>query len=446
MSATAGATNLAKAVARSAKNTIKGHSPAAIAARDATSSDNYGPAHHQLCTLAELTFNEVDCADILAILEKRLGESGKQWRHVYKSLIVIEHCLLFGSRLFVRYFLENKDLISNLIQFKHVDEFKVDQGLNIRERVRQINSYLNNEEKLYYERKHGVGSWRDRPKVVKSEKPITKPNQVVIRPDSSSQSTSQQKKSQTQLDEERAERELQEALRISREEEEERQRLLKAQHDVDLFDVNDVHVQQPSQAEQEWLAQQQMQQQQQQQYVMMQQQQAQWAYEQQQQQAYLQQLAMQQQQQQQQAYMQQQEQMQQYYVMQQQAQAAYLQQQQQQQQQQQTIAMQPQSTGFPSTNPFSTFVANTSTNPPQQPFMSNEHHQTLDKPSSSNIVRKTNNRDEQHSELVKMLSNGPGEDTFGNRAELRVPVFEPLFFGMGHSFSGSPFANKRSAQ
>ncbi|KAK4046109.1 hypothetical protein OIV83_006335 [Microbotryomycetes sp. JL201] len=435
-----GATNLARAVLRSAKNTIKGNSPAAIAARDASSNDPYGPAHYQLCQVAEMTFNElsllstrqVDCADIIAVLDKRLSDSGKMWRHVFKSLAVIEHCLLFGSRLFVRYFLENKNVIKSLKDFRHVDEFNVDQGANIRERARELMALLDNEERLYYERKNGRGSWRDRPRNFKSEVPWkkgqTESASTVSKP---ATLTSNGGKSQAQLDEERAERELQEALRISREEEEERQRLMKAQQaDVDLFDVHET----PSTAastghisQQEWYAQQQQAQQmawlQQASlayykrpqhcidvlFLFLFQQQAQYAY----QQAMEQQAAYAQQQQlmamQQAAYLQQQqqEQMNQYYALQQQQQAAYLQQQ-QQQQQQEAMTMQPQSTGqLPATNPFAAFPSNDGA-----PATADPPHR----------LRVAANGDSKHSDLARMLANGSGEDTFGNRAELRVPT------------------------
>jgi epsin len=62
------------------------------------------PSSHQLAVLAEYTYNERDCADCLQILDKRLLDRGKMWRHTYKSLIVVEHLLFKGSRSFVRYF------------------------------------------------------------------------------------------------------------------------------------------------------------------------------------------------------------------------------------------------------------------------------------------------------------------------------------------------------
>ncbi|KAM0791118.1 hypothetical protein ACM66B_004404 [Microbotryomycetes sp. NB124-2] len=412
---TAGATNLARAVLRSAKNTIKGNSPAAIAARDASSNDPYGPAHFQLCQVAELTFNETDCADIIAVLDKRLSDSGKLWRHVFKALAVIEHCLLFGSRLFVRYFLENKHLVKSLKEFRHVDESNVDQGANIRERAREVYSLLDNEERLYYERKNGRGSWRDRPRDYKSAIPYKSRTDESSKPKEST--STKPGKSQTQLDEERAERELQEALRISREEEEERQRLMKAQQaDVDLFDVNEPVAQNTAgqMSEQEYWAQQQ----QAQQMAWLQQQQAQYAY----QQAIEQQAAYAQQQQQmmamqQAAYLQQQQQaqMNQYYLLQQQQQAAYL-----QQQQAMTMQQQQQPTGqpLPQTNPFSAFAQAPSPSPaPAPPPVASPPP-----PTPSNQLRVAATGDARHSELARMLANGPGEDTFGNRAELRFPT------------------------
>lgn len=93
-----------KAVGRLGKNSLNGYSEAAIVCRDATADTTSMPSSHQLAVIAEYTYNEKDCADVLTILDKRLLDRGKMWRHTYKSLIVLEATLFKGSRSFVRYF------------------------------------------------------------------------------------------------------------------------------------------------------------------------------------------------------------------------------------------------------------------------------------------------------------------------------------------------------
>lgn len=93
-----------KAVSRLSKNSLNGYSEAAVVCRDATADTTSMPSSHQLAVLAEYTYNEKDNADVLQILDKRLNDRGKMWRHTYKSLIILESLLFKGSRSFVRYF------------------------------------------------------------------------------------------------------------------------------------------------------------------------------------------------------------------------------------------------------------------------------------------------------------------------------------------------------
>lgn len=64
------------------------------------------------------------------MLDKRLNDHGKNWRHVFKSLIVLEYCLVMGSENVVRYAKENMHVIKTLKEFMHVDEQGKDQGVN----------------------------------------------------------------------------------------------------------------------------------------------------------------------------------------------------------------------------------------------------------------------------------------------------------------------------
>lgn len=58
------------------------------------------------------------------IIEKRLSDKGKNWRHVTKSLDVLEYCLREGSQFVVDYWTrkEYKSRIRTLKEFTYVDE------------------------------------------------------------------------------------------------------------------------------------------------------------------------------------------------------------------------------------------------------------------------------------------------------------------------------------
>jgi epsin len=46
----------------------------------------------------------MDCSEILDVLDRRLNDKGKNWRHVFKSLVLLENLLRFGSYNIVRYY------------------------------------------------------------------------------------------------------------------------------------------------------------------------------------------------------------------------------------------------------------------------------------------------------------------------------------------------------
>lgn len=82
----------------------------------------------------------LDCADrdsspsdfyeIMDMLDKRLNDKGKNWRHVLKSLKVLDYCLHEGSELVVTWARKNVYIIKTLREFQYVDEEGRDVGQN----------------------------------------------------------------------------------------------------------------------------------------------------------------------------------------------------------------------------------------------------------------------------------------------------------------------------
>lgn len=62
------------------------------------------------------------------MLDKRLNDKGKNWRHVLKSLKVLDYCLHEGSELVVTWARKNIYVIKTLREFIHVDEDGRDVG------------------------------------------------------------------------------------------------------------------------------------------------------------------------------------------------------------------------------------------------------------------------------------------------------------------------------
>ena len=64
------------------------------------------------------------------MLDKRLNDKGKNWRHVLKALKVLDYCLHEGSELVVTWARKNVYIIKTLSQFQYVDEEDKDVGQN----------------------------------------------------------------------------------------------------------------------------------------------------------------------------------------------------------------------------------------------------------------------------------------------------------------------------
>jgi len=64
------------------------------------------------------------------MLDKRLNDKGKNWRHVLKSLKVLDYCLHEGSELCCTWARKNIYIIKTLREFQYIDEESRDVGLN----------------------------------------------------------------------------------------------------------------------------------------------------------------------------------------------------------------------------------------------------------------------------------------------------------------------------
>jgi hypothetical protein len=71
-----------------------------------------------------------DFYEIMDMLDKRLNDKGKNWRHVLKSLKVLDYCLHEGSELVVTWARKNIYIIKTLREFQYVDEDGRDVGQN----------------------------------------------------------------------------------------------------------------------------------------------------------------------------------------------------------------------------------------------------------------------------------------------------------------------------
>lgn len=68
--------------------------------------------------------------EIMDMIDKRLNDKGKNWRHVLKALKVLDYCLHEGSELVVTWAKQNLYIIKTLREFMYIDEEGRDVGQN----------------------------------------------------------------------------------------------------------------------------------------------------------------------------------------------------------------------------------------------------------------------------------------------------------------------------
>ncbi|KIK63914.1 hypothetical protein GYMLUDRAFT_423221 [Collybiopsis luxurians FD-317 M1] len=462
--------HLGKAALRVTKNYTKGYSDTQAKVREATSNDPWGPSGTQMNEIAQLTYNQGDFVEIMEMLDKRLNDKGKNWRHVFKSLTVLDYCLHQGSENVVIYFRDNIYVIKTLKEFQYVDEDGKDQGANVRQKAKDITNLLQDEARLRQERRAranmrdrmvrgAAGDGDEEPENENDQRRALGSSKRNRDEDDLRRAIEESKKSLAQERLTAEERDLQQALKLSQEEEDKRNKAVEDSNASALFDDNNQLVPanhqvnnnpfptmtnmsdpmaytvglQPqfTQIQPQFTSfnpyQQQMQQQ-------MQQEAAQQEYLRQQQEFFQQQQAAQQAQLQQEEYMRQQ---------------MLLQQQQQQQHlnlfaQQQPLMAQP--TGFGSNNPFARSVSSPTNqsaiqnNPPQFNLQGtyenhlSDNHQNLSNPPSAfsqspspgpgpqqggrQFAVKT--RADENQQLASLFADREGgQDTFGNIGQLR---------------------------
>ncbi|XP_033630981.1 epsin-1-like [Asterias rubens] len=140
------------ATSRKIKNVIYNYNDSQKKVRDATSNDPWGPSSTTMSEIADLTYNVVAFTDIMEMIWRRINDKGKNWRHVYKSLVLLEYIIKTGSERVAQHSKEKIVDINTLKDFTFYDTSNVDVGRNVREKSKHIVGLLQDEERLKNER------------------------------------------------------------------------------------------------------------------------------------------------------------------------------------------------------------------------------------------------------------------------------------------------------
>ncbi|CUM66408.1 uncharacterized protein PRCAT00004072001 [Priceomyces carsonii] len=154
---------MSKAIVRTIKNVANGYSSVQIMVRNATSNDPAGPTSFDMEEIASYTYqSQTDFLEIMDMLDRRLNDKGKNWRHIAKSLTVLDYLVRYGSEKCVLWCKDNLYIIKTLREFIHIDESNNDQGAIIRVKAKELVALLRDDERLRHERELAARSQNGR--------------------------------------------------------------------------------------------------------------------------------------------------------------------------------------------------------------------------------------------------------------------------------------------
>jgi len=141
-------------VADKVTNVVMNYSEVEARVRQATNDDAWGPAGALMQELARDTFMYECFPEVMGMLWKRmLHEGRKNWRRIYKALLLLSYLVRNGSERVVTSSREHLYDLKSLQDYTCYDEQGKDQGINVRNKVKDIISLVQDSERLRDERK-----------------------------------------------------------------------------------------------------------------------------------------------------------------------------------------------------------------------------------------------------------------------------------------------------
>ncbi|KAI8882989.1 ENTH-domain-containing protein [Backusella circina FSU 941] len=136
------------------KNVVLNYTEMEAKVHEATSADPWGASSTLMLEIAQGTYNYQYFNEIMPTIYKRFTEKdAKQWRQIYKALVLLEYLIKNGSERVVDDARSHSSVIKIMRNFYYIDEKGKDEGINIRNRAQEIVDLLSNTDKIRTERK-----------------------------------------------------------------------------------------------------------------------------------------------------------------------------------------------------------------------------------------------------------------------------------------------------
>nr|XP_023700453.1 clathrin interactor 1-like [Paramormyrops kingsleyae] len=137
-----------------ATNVVMNYSEIESKVREATNDDPWGPSGQLMGEIARATFMYEQFPEVMNMLWTRmLKDNKKSWRRVYKALLLLAYLIKNGSERVVTSTREHVYDLRSIESYHFVDENGKDQGINVRQKVKEMVEFVQDDDRLREERK-----------------------------------------------------------------------------------------------------------------------------------------------------------------------------------------------------------------------------------------------------------------------------------------------------
>ncbi|XP_068455905.1 clathrin interactor 1-like [Clinocottus analis] len=137
-----------------ATNVVMNYSEIESKVREATNDDPWGPSGQLMGEIAKSTFMYEQFPEVMNMLWTRmLKDNKKNWRRVYKALLLLAYLIRNGSERVVTSAREHIYDLRSLENYHLIDENGKDQGINVRQKVKEMVEFIQDDDRLRDERK-----------------------------------------------------------------------------------------------------------------------------------------------------------------------------------------------------------------------------------------------------------------------------------------------------
>ncbi|KAF8420379.1 hypothetical protein EV426DRAFT_612163 [Tirmania nivea] len=143
-----------KAAVRKAQNVVMNYTEMEAKVREATNNEPWGASSTLMQEIANGTYNYQLLNEIMPMIYKRFTEkSAEEWRQIYKALQLLEFLVKNGSEQVIDDARSHISTIKMLRQFHFIDMSGKDQGVNVRNRAKELGELLSDVDRIRAERK-----------------------------------------------------------------------------------------------------------------------------------------------------------------------------------------------------------------------------------------------------------------------------------------------------